>query len=120
MVGNLNFPLGNLEYFKEEENKVIPIEVWIGVGGGVLLIFIIVVIILCWNRHSRRKKSKAIKNLEVQMNNLESKVARECREGEQGVGVKLRGWSEIKGCTDREDKTLPNGNVFLLGDVFWL
>lgn len=90
MVGNLNFPLGNLEYFKEEESKVIPIEVWIGVGGGVFLIFIIVVIILCWNRHSRRKKSKAIKNLEVQMNNLESKVARECREGEQGVGVKLR------------------------------
>ena len=82
VVGYLDFPLGNLEYFKEEESKVISIEVWIGVGGGVLLIFIIVVIIVCCNRRSRRKKTKTIKNLEVQMNNLESKVARECREGE--------------------------------------
>lgn len=65
MVGNFNFFLGNFEYFKEEESKVIFIEVWIGVGGGVFFIFIIVVIIFCWNRYFRRKKLKVIKNFEV-------------------------------------------------------
>ena len=81
-MGNLDFFLGKLEYFKEVESKVIPIEVWIGVGSGVALFIITCIIILCWCRRSRRKQKKDIKTLEVQMNNLESKVARECREGE--------------------------------------
>ena len=82
MVGNLEFELGELEYFKEVKSKVIPMEVWIGVGSGVALFIIVGIIILCWWRRSRRKQKKDIKTLEVQMNNLESKVARECREGE--------------------------------------
>lgn len=64
------------------ESKVVPIEVWIGGGSGVALFIIVGVIILCWCRRNRRKQKKNIKTLEVQMNNLESKVARECREGE--------------------------------------
>lgn len=82
VVGNLEFFLGKLEYFKEVESEVIPIEVWIGVGSGIALFIIICIVILCWCRRSRRKQKKDIKTLEVQMNNLESKVARECREGE--------------------------------------
>lgn len=81
-MGNLDFFLGKLEYFKEVESEVIPIEVWIGVGSGIALFIIICIVILCWCRRSRRKQKKDIKTLEVQMNNLESKVARECREGE--------------------------------------
>ena len=50
-------------------------------GGGALFLIILVIIILCWCRRSRRKQKKDFKSLEVQMNNLESKVARECREG---------------------------------------
>ena len=64
------------------ESKVIPTEVWIGVGSGIALFIIICISIICWCRRSRRKQKKDIKTLEVQMNNLESKVARECREGE--------------------------------------
>ena len=82
VVGNLDFFLGKLEYFKEAESEVIPIEVWIGVGSGIASFIIICIVILCWCRRSRRKQKKDIKTLEVQMNNLESKVARECREGE--------------------------------------
>lgn len=81
-MGNLKFLLGNLKYFKEATSQVIPIEVWIGVGIGVAVIIIIVIIILCFCRRSRRKQKKNFKSLEVQMNNLESKVARECREGQ--------------------------------------
>ena len=69
-----------LKYFKPV-SKDIPLYVWIGVGGGALFLIILVIIILCWCRRSRRKQKKNFKSLEVQMNNLESKVARECREG---------------------------------------
>ena len=72
------------------QSKVIPIEVWIGVGCAVALIIIIGIIIYCWCRRSRRKQKKNFKSLEVQMNNLESKVARECREGEYSKNLHVR------------------------------
>ena len=81
-MGNLNFPLGNLEYFKEVRSSALPIEVWIGGGAAVLVILIVIIISVCWCRRSRRKQKKTFKSFEVQMTNLESKVARECREGE--------------------------------------
>lgn len=89
-VGNLVFNLGKLEYFKEVQSKIIPIEVWIGVGCAVALIVIIGIIIYCWCRRSHRKQKKNFKSLEVQMNNLESKVARECREGEYSKHLHVR------------------------------
>lgn len=82
VVGNLEFFFGKFEYFKEVESEVILIEVWIGVGSGIALFIIICIVIFCWCRRSRRKQKKDIKIFEVQMNNLEFKVVRECREGE--------------------------------------
>lgn len=80
-VGDLRFSIGMLKYYKVE-SKGIPLIVWIGVGVGGALVIIVVIVILCWWRRSRRKQKRNLKSLEVQMNNLESKVARECREGE--------------------------------------
>ena len=78
---NLRFSVGMLKYFKPV-SKDIPLYVWIGVGGGALFLqIILVIIVLCWCRCSRRKQKKDFKGLEVQMSNLESNVARECREG---------------------------------------
>lgn len=78
-VGDLRFSIGMLKYYKVE-SKGIPLIVWIGVGVGGVLVIIVVIVILCWWRRSRRKQKRNLKSLEVQMNNLESKVARECRE----------------------------------------
>lgn len=78
-VGDLHFSIGMLKYFKAE-TKAIPLIVWIAVGGGAFVAIIIITVILCWCRRSRRKQKRNFKSLEVQMNNLESKVARECRE----------------------------------------
>jgi len=78
-VGDLLFSIGMLKYYKTE-TKSIPLAVWIGGGVGVAIIVIVVIIILCWCRRSRRRQKKHFKSLEVQMSNLESKVARECRE----------------------------------------
>ena len=81
VVGDLEFPIGKLKYYKVE-SKTIPLMVWIGAGIGVAVVVILVICVLCWCRRSRRKQKKNFKSLEVQMNNLESKVARECREGD--------------------------------------
>ena len=70
-----------LKYYKVE-SKGIPLMVWIGAGVGVAVVVILVICVLCWCRRSRRKQKKNFKSLEVQMTNLESKVARECREGD--------------------------------------
>ena len=69
-----------LKYYKVETDEI-PLIVWIGVAAGIALAVIIFIVVLCWCRRSRRKQKKHFKSLEVQMNNLESKVARECREG---------------------------------------
>ncbi|XP_068703592.1 plexin-A1-like [Montipora foliosa] len=68
-----------LKYYKVETEEI-PLIVWIGVAAGIALAVIIFIVVLCWCRRSRRKQKKHFKSLEVQMNNLESKVARECRE----------------------------------------
>lgn len=78
-VGYLSFPIGMLKYYKVETDEI-PLIVWIGVAAGIALAVIIFIVVLCWCRRSRRKQKKHFKSLEVQMNNLESKVARECRE----------------------------------------
>ncbi|KAK2550072.1 Plexin-A4 [Acropora cervicornis] len=78
-IGFLNFPIGKLKYDKEE-TEGIPLIVWIGVGVGIAVALIIFIVVICWCRRSRRKQKEHFKSLELQLNNLESKVARECRD----------------------------------------
>ncbi|XP_068690006.1 plexin-A1-like isoform X2 [Montipora foliosa] len=76
-IGYLSFPMGMLKYYKVETDDI----VWIGVAAGIAVAVIIFIVVLCWcQRRSRKQKKKYLKSLEVQMNNLKSRVAHECRE----------------------------------------
>lgn len=58
----------------------LPAIIGIGGGGGLLLLVIIVVLI-AYKRKSR-DADRTLKRLQLQMDNLESRVALECKEGE--------------------------------------
>lgn len=58
----------------------LPAIVSIAAGGGLLLIIVILVLI-AYKRKSR-ENDLTLKRLQMQMDNLESRVALECKEGE--------------------------------------
>lgn len=57
----------------------LPAIIGIGAGGGVLLIAIIAVLIAY--KRKTRDADRTLKRLQLQMDNLESRVALECKEG---------------------------------------
>ena len=62
----------------------LPAIVSIAAGGGLLLIIVILVLI-AYKRKSR-ENDLTLKRLQMQMDNLESRVALECKEGEASYG----------------------------------
>lgn len=76
---NLTFFVGFLKY--EETELALPLEyiIMISVGGGVLILSVIVVIIMY--RMKSKKNNSMMRKMQIQMDNLESKVAKECKEG---------------------------------------
>ncbi|XP_061187721.1 plexin-A4-like isoform X2 [Saccostrea echinata] len=75
---NLTFFVGYLKY--EETDLALPLEyiILISVGGGVLILSVIVVIIMY--RMKSKKNNSMMRKMQIQMDNLESKVAKECKE----------------------------------------
>ena len=69
----------------------LPAIVGIGGGGGLLLL-VIVAVLIAYKRKSR-DADRTLKRLQLQMDNLESRVALECKEGgwEPRGGVQGRG-----------------------------
>ena len=65
----------------------LPAIVSIAAGGGLLLIIVILVLI-AYKRKSR-ENDLTLKRLQMQMDNLESRVALECKEGEAGKAAML-------------------------------
>lgn len=59
----------------------LPAIIGIGGGGGLLLLVIIAVLI-AYKRKSR-DADRTLKRLQLQMDNLESRVALECKEGRE-------------------------------------
>lgn len=68
----------------------LPAIVGIGGGGGLLLL-VIVAVLIAYKRKSR-DADRTLKRLQLQMDNLESRVALECKEGQQGDG-----WGQSQG-----------------------
>ena len=67
--------VGYLKY----ESEGLPLAIIIGIAGGVVIVVIIfVVILLCVKRREQMTQQK---KLQIQMDNLEGKVAKECKEG---------------------------------------
>lgn len=80
-VGGLNVSPGAV-HIMSDSLLTLPAIVSIAAGGGLLLIIVILVLI-AYKRKSR-ENDLTLKRLQMQMDNLESRVALECKEGELG------------------------------------
>lgn len=82
-LSNLNFVVGNLKYDIESQGgkstDLNLIYIIVGVGCGLLII--VILFACCLYRRKKRQQEKKERTYEMQMNSLESKVAKECREG---------------------------------------
>lgn len=78
LVGGLEYSPGTLHIYSDSA-LTLPAIIGIGAGGGVLLIAIIAVLIAY--KRKTRDADRTLKRLQLQMDNLESRVALECKEG---------------------------------------
>ncbi|XP_062441843.1 plexin-A1 isoform X1 [Rhea pennata] len=76
-AGGFEFSPGTLQIYSDSL-LTLPAIIGIGSGGGLLLLIIIVVLI-AYKRKSR-DADRTLKRLQLQMDNLESRVALECKE----------------------------------------
>lgn len=88
-AGGFEFSPGMLQVYSDSL-LTLPAIVGIGGGGGLLLL-VIVAVLIAYKRKSR-DADRTLKRLQLQMDNLESRVALECKEGQQGDG-----WSQSQG-----------------------
>uniref|UniRef100_A0A3Q2XEH6 Plexin-A3 n=1 Tax=Hippocampus comes TaxID=109280 RepID=A0A3Q2XEH6_HIPCM len=77
LVGGLEFSPGTLHIYSDSA-LTLPAIIGIGAGGGVLLVAIIAVLIAY--KRKTRDADRTLKRLQLQMDNLESRVALECKE----------------------------------------
>lgn len=77
-VGGFEYSPGTLQIYSDSL-LTLPAIIGIGAGGGLLLLIIIIVLI-AYKRKSR-DADRTLKRLQLQMDNLESRVAIECKEG---------------------------------------
>lgn len=82
-VGGLHVSPGSV-HIMSDSLLTLPAIVSIAAGGGLLLIIVILVLI-AYKRKSR-ENDLTLKRLQMQMDNLESRVALECKEGECWAG----------------------------------
>lgn len=79
-AGGFEYSPGTLHIYSDSL-LTLPAIIGIGGGGGLLLLVIIAVLI-AYKRKSR-DADRTLKRLQLQMDNLESRVALECKEGRQ-------------------------------------
>lgn len=78
-------------YIAPDSPLSLPAIVSIAVAGGLLIIFIVAVLI-AYKRKSR-ESDLTLKRLQMQMDNLESRVALECKEGTEEFTEGLGQWN---------------------------
>lgn len=83
-VGGLHVSPGSVNILSDSL-LTLPAIVSIAAGGGLLLIIVILVLI-AYKRKSR-ENDLTLKRLQMQMDNLESRVALECKEGEKDTNI---------------------------------
>ncbi|KAK2091681.1 Plexin-A1 [Saguinus oedipus] len=83
-AGGFEFSPGTLQVYSDSL-LTLPAIVGIGGGGGLLLL-VIVAVLIAYKRKSR-DADRTLKRLQLQMDNLESRVALECKEGLLGLGL---------------------------------
>lgn len=78
-MGNLTFPVGDLVYETRVGILTLPVIVGLSAGGG-LLVIIIIAIFIAYHKKSR-ESDRVMKRMTNQMDVLEARVAKECKEG---------------------------------------
>lgn len=78
-VGGLHISPGEV-HIRSDSMLTLPAIFSITAGGGLLLI-IVIIVLLAYRRKSH-ENDLTLKRLQMQMDNLESRVALECKEGE--------------------------------------
>lgn len=78
-VGGLHMSPGEV-HIRSDSLLTLPAIFSITAGGGLLLI-IVIIVLLAYRRKSH-ENDLTLKRLQMQMDNLESRVALECKEGE--------------------------------------
>ena len=80
VIGNRKYNPGKMKYFKLDD-KGLTMWMIIGIAAGGAVILIALLVLICLYCRKRKQQRKSIQNYENRMINLESKVAKECREG---------------------------------------
>lgn len=79
-MGGLHISPGEV-HIRSDSLLTLPAISSITAGGGLLLI-VVIIVLLAYRRKSH-ENDLTLKRLQMQMDNLESRVALECKEGEQ-------------------------------------
>ena len=64
--------------------------IYIIIGVVAAVVLIILIVIFCLYRRKRKQQRESEKTFEMQINSLESKVAKECREGKLSEDAGLK------------------------------
>jgi plexin A len=78
-VGNLTFAIGRINY--EEPAGTLPLPIIIGVSVAIGIAFIIIIVIVMAYLRKSQESDRVMKRMQTQMDVLESRVAKECKEG---------------------------------------
>uniref|UniRef100_A0A8V5HIX8 Plexin-A1 n=1 Tax=Melopsittacus undulatus TaxID=13146 RepID=A0A8V5HIX8_MELUD len=83
-AGGFEFSPGTLQIYSD---SLLTLPAIIGIGGGGGLLLLIIIIVLIAYKRKSRDADRTLKRLQLQMDNLESRVALECKEGEGSLGM---------------------------------
>lgn len=76
-VGGFEFSPGTLQIYSD---SLLTLPAIIGIGGGGGLLLLVIIIVLIAYKRKSRDADRTLKRLQLQMDNLESRVALECKE----------------------------------------
>lgn len=111
-VGGLHISPGEV-HIRSDSLLTLPAIFSIAAGGGLLLI-IVVIVLLAYRRKSH-ENDLTLKRLQMQMDNLESRVALECKEGERDWSERLKLILLIQTHTPKRTNTkCPKSHLWLL------
>lgn len=79
-VGNLNFIVGRIQYDVPERVKF-PDEVIAGIAAAGGFLFLVIILILIIYRRQSTKAERIYRKMQIQLDNLESNVRNECKQG---------------------------------------
>lgn len=79
-VGGFEYSPGMLHLYSD---SLLSLPAIIGIGGGGGLLLLVIIAVLIAYKRKSRDADRTLKRLQLQMDNLESRVALECKEGSE-------------------------------------